>query len=176
MKCSILVPNNRQYGHDSASLTYSQASRTWGSGSIKRQPTGSVLSHLPQQKRPLLHDYAKRHGGPGRVRHRMPDRSTFSLEKARIRVDRAADRTLFARREGATHKTRMRTGLFGHMRQDTNEVAVSRVADLAAPKTLKSVHQGGCLVPHAGMRRYPSFCRRDCVSPVSNKPNLLCMS
>jgi len=60
----------------------------------------------------------------------------LAITKAKLMVDIATDRTQLARRKVAVHKTEMRPGLFGHVQQDANKVAVSKVADLAAPKTL----------------------------------------
>ena len=60
----------------------------------------------------------------------------LAITKAKMVIHCSADRTQLARWEVAIDKTQRRTGAFRHMRQDAQEVPVSKVAYLAPPQAL----------------------------------------
>lgn len=60
----------------------------------------------------------------------------LAISKAKIMIDRTTNRTQPAGRKVSVHETEMRSRLFGHVRQDAKKVAVTKIADLAAPQTL----------------------------------------
>ena len=60
----------------------------------------------------------------------------LAISKAKMVIDHTADQTQLTRREVAIDKAQRGTRAFRHLRQDTQEVAVSKIADLAPPQSL----------------------------------------